>query len=181
MRNLKYHEQKLLKKVNFLEWKQTNTTREQMVTSKFFLKSRDEYKTYNRIVGMIRKLSESLSRLADNDTTKMFVAKKLINLLYNTGIIENKKLLDCTKVSVSALCCRRLPMLMVQKKLVQKYQDADRFVQQGHVRLGNKVISDTSTLVSRAMEDFVTWTDSSKIRKKIDEFNEDYDDYRYVQ
>lgn len=181
MRNLKYHEQKLLKKVNFLEWKQTNTTREQAVTSRFFLKSRDEYRTYNRIVGMIRKLSESLSRLADNDTTKIFIAKKLINLLHSIGIIENKKLLDCTRVSVSALCCRRLPMVMAKRKLVQKYEDADKFVQQGHVRLGNRVISDTSTLVSRAMEDFVTWTDSSKIRKKIDEFNEDYDDYRYVQ
>lgn len=180
MRDLKYHEQKLLKKVNFLEWKQTNTTREQLVTSKFFLKSREEYKEYNRIVGMIRKLAESLARLADNDPTKLFVAKKLINLLHGIGIIQDKKLLSCTKVSVSSLCYRRLPMVMAQKKLVPSYKDADKFVQQGHVRLGNRVVNSTSTLVSRAMEDFVTWVDSSKIRKKIDEFNEKYDDYKYV-
>lgn len=180
MRNLKYHEQKLLKKVNFLEWKSTNTTREQLVTSKFLLKSREEYKDYNRIVGMIRKLSESLARLADNNPTKLFVAKKLINLLHGIGIIENKKLVDCTKVSVSSLCQRRLPVVMARRKLVQNFRDADKFVQQGHVRLGTRVVNNTATLVSRAMEEFVTWTDNSKIRKKIDEFNEEYDDYKYV-
>ncbi|KAI5169986.1 U3 small nucleolar ribonucleoprotein IMP3 [Pancytospora epiphaga] len=181
MRKLKYHEQKLLKKVNFLEWEDTNTKREQIIIGKYLLKSRDEYKFYSRIVGMIRKLAESLSRLTDNDPTKMLVSKKLINLLYETGIIENKKLIDCTTVGVSSLCQRRIPSIMVSKGLVQGYKEADTFVQQGHIRMGNRLISDTSTLVSKAMEDFVTWTDSSKIRRKIDEFNGNYDDYRYAQ
>lgn len=179
MRNLKFHEQKLLKKVNFLEWKSTNTTREQYVTSKYLLKSRDEYRVYNRIVGMIRKLSESLARLADSDPTKTMIAKKLINLLYGIGLIEEKKLVDCTKITVSSLCKRRIAMIMVSNKMMKSYKDADRYVQQGHVRLGTKVISDTSTLVSKGMEEFVAWTDDSKIRKKIDEFNEEYDDYKY--
>ncbi|KAI4291965.1 U3 small nucleolar ribonucleoprotein IMP3 [Pancytospora philotis] len=180
MRELKYHEQKLLKKVNFLEWASTNTPREQTITAKYLLKSREEYQFYSRIVGMVRKLAESLSRLPDNDPFKIFIAKKFISLLYDTGIIENRKLIDCTKVGVSSLCMRRLPMVVVHRKLVQHFRDADRLVQQGHVKLGSRVIGDTSTLVSRAMEEFVGWADSSKIRKKIDEFNEDYDDYKYT-
>ncbi len=179
MRNLKFHEQKLLKKVNFLQWKTTNTTREQLVTSKYLLKSREEYKEYNIIVGMIRKLSESLAKLADNDTTKMFIGKKLINLLYSIGIIDEKKLVECTKVTVSSLCKRRIPMVMVHKKMIEGYVNADKFVQQGHVKLGNRIISNTSTLVSRAMEEFVKWAENSKIKKKIDEVNNEYDDYKY--
>lgn len=179
MRNLKFHEQKLLKKVNFLEWKKTNTTREQLVTSKYLLKSRDEYKKYNLIVGMIRKLADALSRLPDNDSTKMVVGKKLINMLYDTGIINNKKLVDCTKVNVSSFCERRLPMIIAKKKMVQTFSHADEFVQHGHVRLGTRIISDTSTIISRDMEEFVAWGDSSKIKRKIEEFNDEQDDYKY--
>lgn len=179
MRQLKFHEQKLLKKVNFLEWKNTDTTREQLITSKYILKSREEYKMYNRIVGMIRKLSENLICLKDNNPSKIIIAKKLINLLFETGIIENKKLLDCSKVNVASLCQRRLPIVMVRKKLISTYKDADRFVQQGHVMVGTRIVSDTSTLVSKTMEDFVTWSDSSKIRKKIDEYNDNFDEFKY--
>ncbi len=180
MRQLKFHEQKLLKKVNFLDWKKTNTTREQLVSTKYLLKSRDEYKKYNIVVGMIKKLSETLSRLPDNDPTKLVVAKKLITLLYNVGIIENRKLLDCIKVNVSSFCERRLPMVLVKKKMVQTFTHADEFVQHGHVRVGTKIISDTSTLISRAMEEFVTWSETSKIKRKIEQFNEEMDDYKYL-
>lgn len=170
MRNLKFHEQKLLKKVNFLEWKKTNTTREQMVTSKYLLKDRDEYKKYNLVVGMIRKLSETLSRLNDNDPTKIAVARKLINLLYDAGLIREKKLVECTKITVSSFCERRLPMIMKKMKMVQTFTHADEFVQHGHVRVGTKTINDPSVIISKAMEEYITWVDSSKIKKKIEEF-----------
>lgn len=180
MRKLKFHEQKLLKKVNFLEWKRTNTTREQLVTSKYLLKSRDEYKKYNLVVGMVKRLSETLSRLPDSDPTKIAVTKRLVTLLYDAGLIHSKKLLDCTKVNVSSFCERRLPMVLVKKKFVQKFAHADEFVQHGHVRLGTRVVSDTSMLVSRAMEEYVSWSDASKIKQKIEEFNEEKDDYKYI-
>lgn len=180
MRNLKYHEQKLLKKVNLTEWKKTNTTREQLVTSKYLLKDRSEYKKYNLVVGMIRKLSETLARLSDSEPTKIVIARKLINLLYDAGIIHNKKLVDCTKVNVSAFCERRLPMIMTKRKMMPSFRQADEFVQHGHVRVGTKIVNDTSVIISRDLEEFVTWADSSKIRQKIEEFNEGRDDYKYV-
>lgn len=180
MRTLKYHEKRLLKKVNFLEWKSTNTTREHLVTSRFQLHSRNEYTAYNHIVGMIRKLTDNLAILNDNDHTKISIGKKLLNLLYNVGIIPAKKLSECAKVSVTSFCHRRLPSVMVSRKLVQKIADADKLVQQGHVRVGSRTISESSTLISRSMEEFVTWTDRSKIRQKIDEFNGEQDDYKYV-
>lgn len=177
MRKLKFHEQKLLKKVNFLEWNKTNTTREQLVTTKYILKNREEYKKYNLVVGMIKKLSETLSRLKDNDSTKIAIAKKLINLLYEAGLISEKKLLECTKVNVSSFCERRLPMMMVKRKMIKTFTHADEFVQHGHVRVGIKTINDTSVLISRGMEEYISWVDDSKIKKKIEEFNEERDDY----
>ena len=47
MRRLKYHEQKLLKKVNLEEWKKTNTTKEQLVTTKYVLTDRNTYHIFN--------------------------------------------------------------------------------------------------------------------------------------
>jgi len=180
MRELKYHEKKLLKKVNFLQWKKTNSTREQLVTSKYLLKDRDEYKKYNLVVGMIRKLAETLTRLADTDPTKLAVARKLINLLYDAGIIHARKLVECTKVNVSSLCERRLPMVMVKRGMIKTFTHGDEFVQHGHVRVGTKTLSDPSVLISRSMEEYVTWSDGSKIKRKVEEFNGVQDDYEYV-
>lgn len=177
MRQFKFHESKLLKKVNFLEWKNTNTTREHFVIGKYNLKDREEYVKYNRIVGKIRKLTEMLSRLKDNDYTKKTISTKLVNRLYDLGLINNKKLVDCTKISVSDFCERRLPMLMKKSKMMENFLDAQRFIEHGHVRLGHKVITDPNIIISRAMEDFINWVDTSKIKRKIDEYNEEVDDY----
>lgn len=180
MRELKFHEKKLLKKVNFLEWKSTNTTREQLVTAKYKLRDRDEYVMYNRIVGKIRKLSDALARLKDNDPTRINITKRLVSKLYGIGLIDSKKLVDCTKVTVSSFCERRLPMIMKKLRMVPNFTDATRFVEHGHVRLGSKVVYDPSTIVSKSMEDFISWVDGSKIKKKIDEFNDERDDFNYV-
>ncbi|KAK6090512.1 hypothetical protein P3W45_000609 [Vairimorpha bombi] len=157
MRQLKFHEQKLLKKVNFLEWKNTNTSREHAVIGKYKLKDREEYNKYNRIVGKIRKLSEMLSRLKDNDFTKKSISTKLIKKLYDLGLINNKKLLDCTKITVSDFCERRLPMIMKKNRMIENFTDSTRFIEHGHVRLGHKIVNEPNIIISRAMEDFINW------------------------
>jgi len=44
MRKLKYHEKKLIKKVNFLEWKREGNHRENEITYRYHMGSRDDYK-----------------------------------------------------------------------------------------------------------------------------------------
>ena len=46
MRKLKYHEKKLLKKVNFLEWKREGGHREAHVMHRYHITGRDDYKKY---------------------------------------------------------------------------------------------------------------------------------------
>ena len=47
----------------------------------------------------------------------------------------------------------------------------------GHVRVGPDVIKDPAFIVTRNMEDFVTWVDTSAIRKRVLEYKEIRDDY----
>lgn len=50
-------------------------------------------------------------------------------------------------------------------------------VEQGHVRVGTETITQPAYLVTRAMEDFVTWVDTSKIKRKVLKYNDALDDY----
>jgi U3 small nucleolar ribonucleoprotein protein IMP3 len=56
-------------------------------------------------------------------------------------------------------------------------QMATKFVEQGHVRVGTEVVTDPAYLVTRNMEDFVTWVDSSKIKKSIMAYRNEVDDF----
>ena len=51
------------------------------------------------------------------------------------------------------------------------------FIEQGHVRVGSEVVNDPAYLVTRNMEDFVTWVDSSKIKRNIMRYRENLDDF----
>ena len=48
---------------------------------------------------------------------------------------------------------------------------------QGHVRVGSNVVKDPAFLTTRNLEDFVTWVDTSAIRKHVMEYKEMRDDY----
>ncbi|KCV67397.1 hypothetical protein H696_06177 [Fonticula alba] len=98
--------------------------------------------------------------------------------LYRLGVIAKPDFTEARKVTVSAFCRRRLPVIMVsQLKMGDSVRDATALIEQGHVRVGTEVITDPAFLVTRSMEDFITWVDSSKIRKRVMEYNEKLDDY----
>jgi U3 small nucleolar ribonucleoprotein protein IMP3 len=56
MRKLKFHEKKLLKKVNLYAWKNENNLREIKVMRRYHVQNRDDYVKYNRLCGMVRKV-----------------------------------------------------------------------------------------------------------------------------
>ena len=43
--------------------------------------------------------------------------------------------------------------------------------------MGPETVTDPAFLVTRNMEDFVTWVDSSKIKRKVLQYNDQLDDY----
>ncbi|XP_030829421.1 U3 small nucleolar ribonucleoprotein protein IMP3 [Strongylocentrotus purpuratus] len=102
----------------------------------------------------------------------------MLKKLYNMGIVPTKQNLAlCDNVSASSFCRRRLPVVMVKIKMAETVESAVKFVQHGHIRVGPELVLDPAFLVTRSMEDFVTWTDTSKIKKHIVEYNEERDDF----
>jgi U3 small nucleolar ribonucleoprotein protein IMP3 len=94
------------------------------------------------------------------------------------GLINAKNSLStCEKISASSFCRRRLPVVMVRMKMSETLREAVTFIEQAHVRVGPDTITDPAFLVTRNLEDFVTWVDSSKIRRHIQKYNDALDDF----
>lgn len=59
---------------------------------------------YNKMVGMITKLTSKLKQLKSNDKFRQEVTQELLNKLYNMGMISSAaSLLKAEKMSVSAI------------------------------------------------------------------------------
>lgn len=66
------------------------------------------------------------------------------------GLIARKSGLDLVQnISASSFCRRRLPVIMVQNKMVESIVTATQFIEQGHVRVGIELIKDPAFVVTR--------------------------------
>lgn len=181
MRQLKHHEKKLLKKVDFYSWKDDNNVREASIIRKYLLQDREDYVKYNKIVGSITKLVGKLKLLPMEDPIRHQLSVQLLQKLHNMAIINNTSSLTAVeKLTVSSFCRRRLPVVMVRLKMSETLKEATTFIEQGHVRVGPNVITDPAFLVTRTFEDYVTWVDSSKIKRTIMKYNDKLDDYELL-
>ena len=79
MRQLKHHEAKLLKKVDFLRWKQEDSLRELQVMRRYHIQDREDYKRYNRIVGMVTKTVSILKTLDARDAGRIEMTDRLLD------------------------------------------------------------------------------------------------------
>lgn len=94
------------------------------------------------------------------------------------GVITVKKsLVQLEKLSTSSFCRRRLSVVMVRLRMAENLREAVTFIEQGHVRVGPDTVTNPAFLVTRSMEDFVTWVDTSKIKRKVLQYNDKLDDY----
>ncbi|XP_068635788.1 uncharacterized protein [Aristolochia californica] len=178
MRKLKFHEQKLLKKVNFLEWKREKGHREAFVMRRYHVTGRDDYKKYSGICLMVQKLVNILKQMDPRDPYRIEMTDSLLEKLYNLGVISTKKSLAlCERLSVSSFCRRRLSTVLLKLKFAEHLKEAITYIEQGHIRIGPETVTDPAYLVTRNMEDFVTWVDSSKIKRKVLQYNDKLDDY----
>lgn len=178
VRKLKYHEAKLLKKVDMHNFKREATLREVSVMRRYHVQERDDYRKYNKLVGHVTRLVARILRLEQEDPYRTRVTKRLLDRLYDLGLVPTKNsLIKAQKLTVSAFCRRRLPIVMVRTKMAETNKQAVTYVEQGHVRVGPDVVTDPAFLVSRSLEDHLTWVDSSKIKRAVATYNGEVDDY----
>ena len=64
--------------------------------------------------------------------------------------------------------------------MAETMKQAVTYVEQGHVRVGPECVTDPALLVPRSVEDFVTWVDSSKIKRATKQYNDQLDDYELL-
>ncbi|GME73135.1 unnamed protein product [[Candida] boidinii] len=145
----------------------------------YHIQNREDYHKYNKICGDIRKLARKLALLQPNDPFRIKHEQLLLEKLYKMGVLATKsKISDLeNKITVSALCRRRIGVVMCRLKMSETISDAVKFIEQGHVRVGPNVITDPAYLVTRNMEDYLTWVDSSKIKRNVLKYKNKIDDY----
>lgn len=178
VRKFKHHEQRLLKKVDFLEWKTSDNKNETLVMQRYHVQGREDYVKYSKICGYVSRLANELSLLPVEDAFRQRLSAQMLEKLYDSGVINSKASISALmSLSVSAFCRRRLAVVMMRLNMAETLKEAITFIEQGHVRVGPETIRDPAFHVTRMTEDFITWADASKIRRKIAQFSGQVDDY----
>ncbi|KAK9924839.1 hypothetical protein M0R45_033187 [Rubus argutus] len=178
MRKLKFHEKKLLKKVDFLSWKREGGHREATIMQRYYVTGRDDYKKYASVCRTTQKLVHMLKQMNQNDPKRIELTDMLLEKLYNIGVTPTRQSLKvCENLTVSSFCRRRLSTVLVRLKFAEHLKEAVTYIEQGHIRVGPETVTDPAFLVTRNMEDFITWVDSSKIKRKVLQYNDKLDDY----
>lgn len=178
-RQLKHHEKKLLKKVDFHDWKQDQGHRAAQVMRMYHVQNRNDYEKYNKLCGAIRQLAYKMTQLPADDPVRLQHEDMLMEKLDNMGVfgVTDPKVSDLEKLSVAAFCRRRLPVVMARLHMAPTVTDASKFVEQGHVRVGPNLVTDPAMLITKNMEDYLTWVDGSKIKRRIQEYKNTVDDF----
>jgi len=116
--------------------------------------------------------------LKQDDPFRIAMSEQLLQKMFDLGMIDTTKSLQkADEVTPSAMCRRRIPVVMVRLKMAQTLKAACTLIEQGQVRVGPNVVTDPAFLVTRSMEDYVTWVDSSKIRRTVQKYNDKLDDF----
>lgn len=86
---------------------------------------------YNTIVGKIRHLSLRLSTLPAEDPFRSKQEGQLLSKLYEMGLMDTgAKMSDVLeKVTVSAFCRRRLPVVMCRLRMAESVKQVSNFFQ----------------------------------------------------
>lgn len=126
----------------------------------------------------------------------------MLNKLYDMGILGAWLLGYLTadvgakpsdienKVTVSSIARRRLAVVATRLKMAESVSDvsgggaadsqAVRTIEQGHIRVGPSPVTDPAMLITRHMEDFVTWVDTSARKRTIMKYNDEVGGYEGI-
>eukprot|EP00983_Pelagomonas_calceolata_P090667 1157449-Pelagomonas_calceolata.AAC.2 len=98
---------------------------------RYHIQDRDDYKKYNKIVGMVTKLTNVLKQLDPKDATRIELTDQLLEKLTTMGVLPAKKsLVQCEQLATSAFCRRRLSVVMVRNKMAETVREACTFIEQ---------------------------------------------------
>ncbi|RCN28442.1 S4 domain protein [Ancylostoma caninum] len=178
VRKLKLHERKLLKKTDFMQWEVDQQGKQSEQMRKYHITKREHYSLYNRLAAEVRSIAEKLKELPQNEPFRVRTVREMLSKLYAVGVIPTADTAErLHKVTAASFARRRLPVVMKNIGMVDSIRGASDFVEQGHVRIGPKLVTDPAFVVTRAQEDAITWTNASKIKRHVLDYNNARDDF----
>ncbi|OAA33427.1 U3 small nucleolar ribonucleoprotein IMP3 [Moelleriella libera RCEF 2490] len=182
VRKLRYHEQKLLRKTDFITYKSDHDHRDKAVVRRYMIQKPEDYHKYNRLCGSLRQLAHRLSLMPPDNATRRKHEALLLDKLFDMGVLPTRSKLSAVEnaVTVSAFARRRLPVVMTRLRMAENVQAATKMIEQGHVRVGVETVTDPAYLVTKATEDFVTWSVGSKIKRNIMKYRDQLDDFELL-
>jgi U3 small nucleolar ribonucleoprotein protein IMP3 len=176
-RRLKYHEKKMLRQHDFMQYPQ-DLWHEPFCVAKYHLTDREDYRRYMKLVGLIRALMTQLRHLPATSKIRVEITDQLLRKLHDMSLIQERLgLAEVDKVGVEAFCKRRLPAVLVRMRMAGNCKLASDMIEHGHVRVGVNQVRDPAFLVPRGLDDTVTWMDQSKIRQHVKAFHNEKDDF----
>lgn len=172
MRKLKYHEKKILKKVDFINWK--HNVKEVAIMRRYGI-DRHEYQAYHKLCLEIKQVAQEIVDLKD-EVSRVLLTDAITDKLYGLGLIKTKRIKKCLTLDVKSFCRRRLPVFIVQSGMFGgPLSTAVKYVEHGHVRIGPQTVRDPATFITPDQEDYISWDE--KFKKKIEEYRGEQDDY----
>ncbi|MCP9264343.1 U3 small nucleolar ribonucleoprotein IMP3 [Dirofilaria immitis] len=148
VRKLKFHEKKLLKKVDFISWELDNNIHEGKILRRYHIKKRQHYSMYNTLAANIREIALKLKELPLNDPFRLKTVREFLEKLYAMGLIPTADTLErASKVTASSFCRRRLPVVMKRLEMAETVRNASDLVEQGHVRVGIELVTDPAIVL----------------------------------
>lgn len=113
---------------------------------------------------------------------RLKIERLLLDKLYDMGVLSQASRLSEVehKATVSAFARRRLAVVLTRLRMAETVRAATSFIESGEVRLGVETVTDPALLVTRNMEDYVTWTAGSKIKRNIMKYRDQYDDFELL-
>lgn len=173
---------RLLKKVDFITYKGDYDHRAAAVCRRYMIQKPSDYHAYNAVCGSLRKLAHRLSLLPPDNAVRRKHEALVLEKLYDVGVLSTQSKLSAVEhgATVSAFARRRLPVVMTRLHMAENVSAATRFIEQGHVRVGVDVVTDPAMLVTRSMEDFVTWAPGSKVKRNIMKYKDKLDDFELL-
>src|SRR3990167_2368380 len=102
MRKLDHREKKLLRKTDLYGWTNEANKNEAKIVSMYRLEDKEDYQRYNKICGMITKLSHMLKTLKPDDKFRIQISEQLLDKLHQVGVVSKKNSLqDCANLPVA--------------------------------------------------------------------------------
>lgn len=117
---------RLLRKVDFHNYKSDNDHRENAVRQRYHLQDPLDYRKYNAMAGSLRQLAHKLSALdPETDPVRRQLESEVLDKLWRMGILKQNREQGAglsrveREVTVSAFCRRRLAIVMVRSGMVE--------------------------------------------------------------